>query len=810
MRKADLHVHSKYSDHPSEWFLQRLGASESYTEPDYIYNTMKEREMDFVTITDHNKIDGVLYLKEKYPHDVFMGVESTAYFPEDDCKIHVLIYGFDEKQFIEIQKYRRNIYELREYLKMENLAHSIAHATFSINGKLTLTHLEKLILLFDVFEGINGARCKVNNNTWSNILSYLTPEIIEELYKKYRITPFSKNSWIKGFTGGSDDHAGLFLGQTYTIADAQSLYGFLTHIKNKQTYPEGRHNNYKSLAFTIYKIANDFSKHKKEKITSSSFLSQLPEFIFERKDTGLKNKISLKRLKSLSKKNGNKIYDLILEFVDVLSNNKNMSLEDKLDITYSKIAEIADEFFKQLLKSLEKDIKNIDITNIIKNISASLMGIFLSVPFFSTLKVLRESRNLINDLVVKYGNGHFEDQKRILWFTDTISDLNGVSTTLRKIGHLAYEKNLNINLITSLQPEEIIDELPKNLINLPNIYSFPLPGYEKYIMNVPSVLKSLELIYQYDPDIIFISTPGPLGLLGLLSAYVLNIKSVGIYHSDYALQAHKIMKDEYIAHIVESYIKSFYSSMDEIRVPTKEYISILENRGIAPAKMKPFRRGVDVELFSPKPFSRSHFQTKYNIKDGFNLIYAGRISQDKELDFLVEVYRALIKKRDDINLIIAGDGPYLKEMKAKTKAFERIVFTNQIEHSTTPELYSSADLLVFPSTTDTFGMVVLEAQACGVPAVVSSIGGPKDIIVDYKTGLIAHAYVLHDWVDKIEFLMKMTETNAARYAKMKDESRQNVLRYYDWNKVIYEIVNDTKIKRPNKKYFMPSLIPANK
>ena len=104
MIKADLHVHSRFSAHPSEWFLQRLGTRESYTSIETIYRTALERGMSFVTITDHNQIDGSLELQKNYPHNVFTGVESTAYFPEDGCKIHVLVYGLTQVQFNEIER----------------------------------------------------------------------------------------------------------------------------------------------------------------------------------------------------------------------------------------------------------------------------------------------------------------------------------------------------------------------------------------------------------------------------------------------------------------------------------------------------------------------------------------------------------------------------------------------------------------------------------------------------------------------------------------------------------------------------------
>ena len=135
----------------------------------------RKRGMDFVTVTDHNRIKASLELVKKHPKHCFTGVESTVYFPEDNCKVHVLIYGLDREQFIKIQKKRLNIYKLRDYLMQEDLACVVAHATYSVNGKLTLEHLEKLILLFNNFEGRNGSRSVLNNEVLTKVLKELTP-----------------------------------------------------------------------------------------------------------------------------------------------------------------------------------------------------------------------------------------------------------------------------------------------------------------------------------------------------------------------------------------------------------------------------------------------------------------------------------------------------------------------------------------------------------------------------------------------------------------------------------------------------------
>ena len=337
-RKTDLHLHSKYSEHPSEWFLQRLGAAESYTEPEYIYNTLKARGMDFVTITDHNSIEGSLILTENHPDDTFTGVEATSYFPEDRCKIHILIYGLNEKQFNEIQRARKDIYILRDYIRDQNLPYSVAHATFPVNGKLTIEHLEKLILLFDTFEGINGGRNANSNNIWMQSLKSLSPSTIENLYSKHKIEPFSDASWIKGLTGGSDDHAGIFLGQAVTITKAENVQDFLLYIKAKETVPAGKSSDHRSFAFSQYKIACDFSGTQNKK-NNNSFLQKISKFVFEQQSLEIKDKIFLNRLKAKKKKNGSNINTLLYELITGISETK-IGQNDKMKLIYSKITEI--------------------------------------------------------------------------------------------------------------------------------------------------------------------------------------------------------------------------------------------------------------------------------------------------------------------------------------------------------------------------------------------------------------------------------------------------------------------------------------
>ncbi|MEN3013530.1 MAG: glycosyltransferase [Endomicrobiia bacterium] len=776
MKKIDLHVHSKYSEHPSEWFLQRLGAAESYTEPDLIFNLAKQNGMDFVTITDHNRIEGSFLLKQKYPNEVITGIETTAYFPEDGCKVHILLFGINEKQYDTLQKLREDIYQLRDWIKSEKIAYSVSHPLYSVNGKLNLTHLEKLILLFDVFEGLNAGRASIHNEVWVDVLRNIDKNIIEQLYDKYKIEPFGEDSHIKAFTGGSDDHAGIFVGKGYTLVDANNAEGVLEKIRDKKISFAGKHNDFKSLAFTVYKVAYDFSRSKNGKV------NPLMESIFES---------ILRRKKSISFVNKVKIWhakrkDRIAGFIlTLIENLKKKNEKDKLEIFYEDITNISDTFIKELFESFEKNLKHADFLNLIKNTISSFAGIFLSVPFFSAFKHLHQDRDLLDTFRKKFKNNLTSD-KKILWFTDTINDLNGVSITLSKIALEAYHKNKNLKIVTSLDEDDCSKFLP-NLINLKHIYKFRLPYYEQYVLKIPSILKTLQQLQDFIPDEIYVSTPGPVGLIGLLMSKIFSVRCIGIFHTDFKRQAEKIVEDETLVTLLDNFVKWFYNSCDIIEVPSAEYINILKNEGFEENKLRLFKRGIDLDTFAFKPEGKKFIEEKFGIKEGLNLLYVGRISKDKNIDFILDVYKELIKSNSLINLIMVGDGPYLEELKNKYRSLNNIVFTGKIENKFLPYVYSASHIFLFPSTTDTFGMAVLEAQACGLPAIVSDKGGPKNIIIDGKTGFISEANNLSNWLEKTNVLLNMIQNNPSMYLQFREASRKNVEENYNLEEAIEKI-----------------------
>src|ERR1700712_4445745 len=187
MSRCDLHVHSRYSERSEEWLFRRFDLPDSYSDPRELYTALRAKGMDFVTITDHDTIEGALQIADL--PNTFISEQVTTYFPKDPCKIHLLVWGISAAQHAEISAVRENIFDLQAYLHGESIAHAVAHPLYSINGKLTASHLERLILLFKHFEVINGLRDALLSELAQEIFTSLTREKIEELANRHNIAP---------------------------------------------------------------------------------------------------------------------------------------------------------------------------------------------------------------------------------------------------------------------------------------------------------------------------------------------------------------------------------------------------------------------------------------------------------------------------------------------------------------------------------------------------------------------------------------------------------------------------------------------
>ena len=238
---------------------------ESFTEPEDLYKQAKSRGMDHVTITDHDDIRGCLEPQISHPKDTFISCEVTTYFPDDHCKSHILVYDIDTQQYAKLMEIRSNIFVLRDYIAEQDITYSVAHATYDQDGKLTFDHIEKLVLLFDVFEVINGATSCQNNTLLDRYLQSLDQQACVLLQNKTNIRPISNDPWVKDFTGGSDDQSGILIGSAYTHSFCSTKTSFIANLRNKSSLASGVHGSFEIYSTGVFKHIHDYRTQRDQK-----------------------------------------------------------------------------------------------------------------------------------------------------------------------------------------------------------------------------------------------------------------------------------------------------------------------------------------------------------------------------------------------------------------------------------------------------------------------------------------------------------------------------------------------------------------
>ena len=248
------------------------------------------------------------------------------------------------------------------------------------------------------------------------------------------------------------------------------------------------------------------------------------------------------------------------------------------------------------------------------------------------------------------------------------------------------------------------------------------------------MLEILNYCYKNNFTHIKAATPGPMGLTALAVARMLQLPIWGTYHTALPQYAQYLTDDGIMVDLMWKYIVWFYNQMDVVYVPSRNTAEELAAKGIDPNKMKVYPRGVDVERFNPT--KRNGFlESRYHLAESIKLLYVGRVSKEKDLELLGRAFKTLSQTHNNLHLVVVGDGPYLEEMR-QDLADTPCLFTGYLEGEDLAEVFASCDLFLFPSTTDTFGNVVLEAQASGLPVIVTDAGGPQENVLPGKTGLI--------------------------------------------------------------------------
>lgn len=351
---------------------------------------------------------------------------------------------------------------------------------------------------------------------------------------------------------------------------------------------------------------------------------------------------------------------------------------------------------------------------------------------------------------------------RITLYTDTLGDISGVCRFIQDMARLARESGRDLTVVTSTAKP--IPEAP-NLINFPPILARTMPRYPDLDIVAPPLVAMLTHAMQRRSDVVHTSTPGPVGMIGRMAAALSGAPVCGVYHTDFPAYLEELYSSRLLGWGTSQVMRTFYSGVRKVFSRSEEYIQPMVNIGIDPDRIVALRPGVETNTFRPDYRDHSIWQTINGPSvSAVKALYCGRISTEKNLPLLVRAWRGaharLTKLGVESQLIVVGGGPYLERMRAELDDGSA-VFAGYRHGQELSALYATSDLFVFPSATDTLGQVVLEAQASGIPVLVTDQGGPKQVVDDGVTGLVLPATDELAWADMIVDLLQHDERRRA-------------------------------------------------
>ena len=792
--RIDLHCHDFNSDVPDELWGRILRLPETWLTTEELMKCLNIHNVDGFTVTNHNNATSCWQMLEK-GLDVLPGAEFTCYFPEYDVYVHVLAYGFTPLQEEILNKKRHNIYTFLAFTHEYNIPTILPHPLYFYkrHGQPPMELFEKFALLFERFEVLNGQR-----DGWQNLLTLewvegLTEEKLRHYSKKHGIYPtdFCHHPYRKRLTGGSDDHMGIFAGSCGTVVRIPNLEEklrnykvselILDELRNGELVPYGSlaEEEKLNIAFLDYfcqvglnmedpglirmflhhgtlkdklaclAISNGMQELKRHKYTSKflsafhdAFLGKRPSLLtkmnISREYKPLLNKID--HIASVRKKSPEHLLDEVQNFVpdmfkllvDILVHRIEKTIIPKLQSGSLTWVEIIKGFelpshLRTLFKTDNSNTYNFGA--ILDKLSfPSLISGILALSSLASTRVLYSGRPLLNRFA-KHLN-KYQHPERILWLTDTFYDKNGVSSVLQQTLKEVQENNYPIDFLIcqSKDPQE------EHLHVVKPLTSFSFPSFGEQEFRIPNILDIHKIFINGGYDRIMCSTEFLMGAVGLFLKESFHVPIYFFMHTDWL---------EYFERSVRLNTKE----LDRVRRMLRAYYKQFDRLFVLNSDHKHWLTGTEMDIEPHKVFTTAHwadpifkrrtcFKTELytNInEDEFVLLYSGRLSQEKGVYDLPKIYQYVVAEHPNAKLVIAGTGPEEDELKRK---MPYATFLGWVDKHRMVDIYSTADLLLLPSTFDTFGCVVLEAMQCGCPVAAYNLKGPKDIITQNVNGLL--------------------------------------------------------------------------
>jgi glycosyltransferase involved in cell wall biosynthesis len=800
LTRMDMHCHSRASSKPVNKAVGFLGIAESYSPPEKVYDQARARGMDLVTITDHDTCAGAIELHERGFQGFVIGQEVSVFFPEDRCLIHVTVWDLTPDLAVQIdeQELRSDVYKFAHWLAEHDLPHAFAHPLYIQNSRLALDHLERCALLFKGWEVLNGAHPVQHREVVELFLDRLTPNRIAALSRRHGLAPLWDRAWQKGRTAGSDDHALLNVGKAWLGipspggAKITSCREFLDRAMRGEGVAGGVGGHPALHAHQLMTVAAQwYARRADEELSSAEsryLASKLLRFAGAPLQAPSKAELVAGKIKQKVVNRFRKRKSRTLPIVKALKKNfsevidRYPDLKAKFDpstwddgpptASHERMAEFADDMCSTLSAAMASDavkaFRKRDTNQIVDHLISYAVVTAAQLPYMFSLFYQNKERNmleLVEHEVAEPGSGRsvLERGMRVCLLTDTLGDVNGVSRFIQNVAWQAMQTGRDLEVITSTNFE--IPDWP-NITNFKPVYATRMPRYEQLELVLPPLLKMLRYLDKRQPDVMHISTPGTIGLIGYIGAKMLRIPVMGVYHTDFPAYIDRFFDDPGMTRATEWFMKFFYEPFRSIFTRSEDYVGALVKLGIPREKTLRLMPGIETARFNTGYRDMGVWKRIEDEGDPalrglsrptVRALYVGRVSVEKNMPLLEKIWRrvdaACQQEGLDAELIVVGDGPYKKHMQGTLKncGVRYLGFRHGDELAT---IYASSDLFVFPSTTDTLGQVVMESQSSGLPVLVTTEGGPKEVVIDGQTGYVLDPEDVALWAERILDLIR--------------------------------------------------------
>lgn len=383
---------------------------------------------------------------------------------------------------------------------------------------------------------------------------------------------------------------------------------------------------------------------------------------------------------------------------------------------------------------------------------------------------------------VPHGDGFGGDDlatrsKRIALFTGNYNHIpDGVSLTLNRLVRHLEQRGDKVLVFGPTVSDPPINHAG-TLVPVP---SLPVPGRSEYRLTTRLTRSARRRLEAFAPDLVHIATPDILGLQALKWAKAQGIPVVSSYHTHFASYL-KFYRLGFLEDGLWKAARWFYNQCEQVYVPSESVGEVLCEHGIT-APIRLWTRGIERERFSPRNRSaawREHYGFQPNVPV---VTFISRLVSEKGLNVFADVIERLEAASVPHHSLIVGEGPIREVLEAR---LTRTVFTGHLGGDDLATAYASSDLFLFPSETETFGNVTLEAMASGIPTVCANAPGSRSLVDDGVTGFLCPPGDVDSFYDAVASLAQ----DDAQRGRMGSAARRASLTY-DWATIMNRLRSD--------------------